>query len=130
MPRMRILSASEQETFDRPPLFDHKQRKQFFSFSRALLDIARTLRTPSSQIGFLLLCGYFKATKRFFLPQDFHGRDVEAAAKILSLSAGDFAPEDYVKTTRIRHQKSVLECYGFKPGQTHEIQALLSSLFK
>ena len=28
MPRMRILSPSEQEAFDRPPLFDHRERKQ------------------------------------------------------------------------------------------------------
>jgi TnpA family transposase len=112
---MRILSASEQETFDKPPLFDHKQRKQFFSFPKALLDIARRLRTPNGQIGFLLLCGYFKATKRFFLPQDFHKRDVEVVAKILGLSACNFTFADYVKTTKIRHQKSILEFYGFKP---------------
>ncbi len=94
MPRMRILSASEQEIFDKPPLFDHKQRKQFFSFSKALLDITRRLRTPNGQIGFLLLCGYFKATKRFFLPQDFHERDVEVVAKILGLYAWNFSFAD------------------------------------
>lgn len=115
MPRMRILSASEQEAFDKPPLFNHEQRKQFFAFPNALLDIARGLRTPTGQIGFLLLCGYFKATKRFFLPQDFHGRDVEAAAKALNLSAREFADEAYVKTTRIRHQQWILAFYGFKP---------------
>ena len=115
MPRMRILSAGEQEAFDKPPLFDHEQRKQHFSFPNALLDIAGTLRTPGSQIGFLLLCGYFKATKRFFLPQDFRTRDIEAAARVLGLLAGDFSPEDYVKTTRIRHQKCILDFYGFKP---------------
>jgi len=112
---MRILSEGEQEAFDKPPLFDHEQRKQFFSFPNALLDIAKGLRTPTGQIGFLLLCGYFKATKRFFLPQDFHRRDVEAAARILNLSAGNFAGEEYVKTTRIRHQQWILAFYGFKP---------------
>ena len=30
MVRMRILTASEQEALDKPPLFDHKERKQFF----------------------------------------------------------------------------------------------------
>lgn len=51
MARMRILTASEQATFDKPPLFDHEQRKQFFSFPKPLLEMAHTLRTPSSQIG-------------------------------------------------------------------------------
>ena len=83
MPRMRILTASEQEAFDTPPLFDHRERKRYFAFSIALLDIARTFRTPSSQIGFLVMCGYFKATKKFFLPNDFNERDLVTAAKVL-----------------------------------------------
>lgn len=57
MPRMRILTASEQETFDRPPVFDHRERKQYFSLPKGLMDIATTLRSPISQIGFLLMCG-------------------------------------------------------------------------
>ena len=81
MPRMRILTANEQGVFDKPPLFDHRERKQFFSAPKALMDIAATLRTPDSQIGFLLMCGYFKATKRFYLPQDFCERDIEAITR-------------------------------------------------
>ena len=78
MPRMRILSTQEQEDFDRPPVFGYAERKQMFSLPKSLLETARTLRTSSSQIGFLLMCGYFRASKRFFLPQDFHARDIEA----------------------------------------------------
>jgi len=73
---MQILTTKEQENFNKPPLFDHIQRKQFFDFPRKLLDIACSLRNPTNQIGFLLLSGYFRATKRFFLPQDFHERDI------------------------------------------------------
>ena len=124
MPRMRILTASEQEAFDKPPLFTYEQRKQFFSFPNSLLDIAKTWRTTSSHIGFLLLSGYFKATKRFFLPQDFHPQDIDAVAKILNLSPGSFSSDDYGKTTRIRHQKSILESYGFKPFDRNAEAAL------
>ena len=113
MPRMRILTANEQEAFDKPPLFDHEQRKLLFSFPKALMEIASSLRTPDSQIGFLLLCGYFKATKRFFLPQDFHPRDIEAVSKVLDYQTNDFLPGSYVKTTRQRHQRLILEFYGF-----------------
>ncbi len=115
MPRMRILSASEQEAFDKPPLFDYEQRKQFFSFPKSLLKTANALRTPGSQIGFLLLCGYFKATKRFFLPQDFLQRDIEAVSKLLNHHVDTFLVDSYAKTTRQRHQKLILEFYGFTP---------------
>lgn len=55
MPRMRFLTANEQEVFDKPPLFDHRERKQFFSFSKGVMDTAATLRTPGGQIGFVLM---------------------------------------------------------------------------
>lgn len=115
MPRMRILSANEQEAFDKPPLFDHRERKQFFSLPKALTDAAATMRTPSSQIGFLVMCGYFKATKRFYLPQDFQERDIEFVAHQLDQGDAVFRPGKYTETTRLRHQKRILEFYGFRP---------------
>jgi len=60
---MRILTANEQQAFDKPPLFDHRDRKKYFDLPKRLMDIAKSLRTPGGQIGFLLMCGYFKATK-------------------------------------------------------------------
>ncbi len=92
MPRMRILTTQEQKDFDFPPVFNHADRKQVFSFPKSLLQAALALRTSSNQIGFLLMCGYFKASKRFFLSNDFHLRDIEAVARILNKSPSDFIP--------------------------------------
>lgn len=89
-------------------------RKQFFDFPKKLLNIAIGLRTPGGQIGFLLMCGYFKATKRFYRPQDFHGRDIEAVAKLVGLGDIDFSHEIYAKQTRARHQQLILDFYGFR----------------
>lgn len=113
MPRMRILTTNEQELFDRPPLFNHCDRKRFFDLPKGLLDIADSLRTPSGQIGFLLMCGYFKATKRFFQPHDFHERDVDAVARALALQSVDFSADAYAKQTRARHQQIILDFHGF-----------------
>lgn len=114
MPRMRILSTQEQEDFDCPPVFGHAERKRMFSLPKSLLETARGLRTLNSQIGFLLMCGYFRASKRFFLPRDFHERDIEFIAGLLHLSASDFEPDSYTETTRLRHQRKVLDFYGFR----------------
>ena len=115
MPRMRILSSSEQNAFDQPPVLDHKERKRFFDLPKALIDKAGGLRTPVSKVGFLLMCGYFKAAKRFYRPQYFHETDIDVAAKLLELPGTDFAPETYAKQTRLRHQKLILDFYGFAP---------------
>ena len=115
MPRMRILTASEQEVFDKPPLLDHRERKQAFDLPQGLMDIAASLRTPDTRIGFVLVCGYFRVARRFYSPQDFHERDIQAAATMLGLKASGFSPDRYAKQTRTRHQQIVLDFHGFVP---------------
>lgn len=124
MARMRILSNNEQDAFDKPPLFDHKERKQFLILPKGLMDIVDGLRTPESQIGFLLMCGYFKATKRFYQPQDFRDRDIAAAMRQLNLPDSAFDPTQYTETTRLRHQRQVLDFYGFLPFDQSASDAL------
>lgn len=137
MPRMQILTTQEQEDFDKPPLFDHIQRKQFFDLPQKLLNVARSLRNPVNQIGFLLLCGYFRANKRFFLPQDFHERDIAVVAEMLGYSASEFIVSSYSKGSKTRHQQIIAEYYGFKTFDTaakamikHEIDSCASHYLK
>ena len=78
MPRMRILNTSEQTGIERPPVFTSSERKQHFDFSQPVLDMAEGLRGKTNQVGFLLAYGYFRATKRFFLPHDFYARDIDS----------------------------------------------------
>ena len=115
MARMRILTANEQQAFDKPPLFDHLDRKKYFDLPKGLMGIAQSLRTPGGQIGFLLMCGYFKATRRFYKPQDFKERDVDAVARMVGLQSSEFIPDTYAKQTRQRHQKIILDFHGFTP---------------
>lgn len=60
------------------------------------------------------MCGYFKATKRFFLAHDFHERDIAVVANILNYPAHAFIVQNYKKASRIRHQKIITEYYGFQ----------------
>ena len=115
MPRMQILSSSEQEAFDAPPVFDFRERKRCFDPPKPLIDIATELRSPAGQIGFLVMCAYFKAAKTFYNPRDFHAPDIEAAAKLLGLTGLEFSPATYPKQTRVRHRKLILDFYGFMP---------------
>ena len=137
MPRMRILSLAEQEAFETPPDFNSIQRKQYFDFTKPILKIANGLRNPTNRIGFLLSCGYFKASKRFFAPQDFYTRDIECVAQGLEMSANDFIPEGYTETTRRRHLRTILDLYRFQKFEDkaktfiqQEIEVLVRSHLK
>jgi hypothetical protein len=108
---MRILSASEQAAFDKPPLFGHPERTKFFAFPKAFLDMAQNMRREDHQVGFLVSCGYFRATWRFFSPVDFDPCDVAYVA--YQLGNNVTSTDAYPDRTRQRHQQRILEFYGF-----------------
>jgi hypothetical protein len=114
MPRMNVISRSEQDAFDAPPVFNSAERKQFFDFPSSLLESALHLQSLTNRIGFLLSCGYFKACKRFFRPQDYHQRDIEFVARRIGLRPEEFVAHDYVARSRRRHEKLVLDFYGYR----------------
>nr|WP_320010911.1 DUF4158 domain-containing protein [uncultured Desulfobulbus sp.] len=129
MPRMRILSATELEQFDKPPVFDARQREQFFEFSKTLLETTQNFRKPAHQVGFLVSCGYFKAAKRFFSPKDYHQRDIDHVERCLDMQHGSFNAEAYANRTRQRHELMILEFYGFRRFDYDAKQFVVTEIF-
>lgn len=114
MPRMNILNRSEQEMFDTPPVFNSGERKQFFDLPSSLLETASHLQKPESRMAFLLSCGYFKAAKKFFRPQDYHERDIEYVARQIGLPPEKYVAEAYAPRSRRRHEKLILDFYCYR----------------
>jgi len=114
MPRMKILNSVEREVFDFPPVFNSVERKRCFDFPTPLQDIATSLRTASNQLVFLLSCGYFKATKRFYPVPTFHRRDLTYVADRIAVTLEGIDLTDYPKQTMARHQAAILNFYGFR----------------
>ena len=115
MPRMRILSATDQSRLELPPVFDSIERKRHLNFSQSLMETTRSLRGHGNRIGFLLMCGYFRAARQFFSPADFHAHDIAYVARLLGASSDDYQPDTYRETTRLRHQRIILDLHGFRP---------------
>lgn len=76
MPRMKILNKLEREAFESPPHFNSAERKRFFSLPKALNGIVEGLRTPANKVFFIVMAGYFRASRKFFAKQ-FRPPDVE-----------------------------------------------------
>ena len=137
MSRMNILNKSERQMFDDPPVFNSVERKRFFNFPNSLKEKAATLRKPSTKVGFLLACGYFKAAKKLFRPEVFHQNDIVYVARILNLQSKQFASEHYVQSTRHWHQEIIMEFYGYRRFDEtslqiieHEISSMMRSQLK
>jgi hypothetical protein len=62
------------------------ERKRNLHFPMAIEQIAAVLRTPSNQLCFLVSCGYFKATHRFYPVHTFRPRDIGYVAERASIS--------------------------------------------
>ncbi|MCB9964478.1 MAG: DUF4158 domain-containing protein [Rhodospirillales bacterium] len=124
MPRMNILNKSEQEMFNAPPVFNSRERKQFFTFPESLKEKAETLRKPSTRIGFLLACGYFKATKKFFRSEEYHQNDIAYVAHKIGMDANRFSPETYEPRTRQRHEQEILEFYGYRRFDDNSLRVI------
>ena len=90
MPRMHILTPAEYAAFETPPVFTNAERQGFFAFSQRVDDLLTTFRRPTNQICFVLMLGYFKATKRFFARQ-FHEADSAYVARYLGFLPGVLA---------------------------------------
>ena len=115
MPRMKILSGSEQMLFDRPPELSAAERRRAFELPVAFWSAANDLQSASGKIGFLVSAGYFRAARRFFLTSDFHDRDIEYVAARLGIEASGFDHAAYSARTRQRHRPQILELAGFRP---------------
>jgi hypothetical protein len=100
------------------------ERKRYFDFPVGVQQIAVELRTPTNQLCFLLSCGYFKATHRFYPVQTFRPRDISYVAERSGITTEAVRLADYDKQTMARHQALILDFYGFRPFKPHG-QAIL-----
>jgi hypothetical protein len=131
---MQILTAAELKAFDTPPLLSHPQRETLFRISARLASILASLRSPTNQVGLLLTVGYFRATKRFFVPP-FSPADVVYVTKQLGYIPEQINLDAYDnKASASRHRRLTLDYLGFRPfnalarqEMTQEIRVMVRS---
>ena len=87
-------------------------RKRFFDVPVGIQALTETMRTPTNRVCFLVSCGYFRATRKFFAGQ-FHQRDIAYVARKSGVRPDQVVPNSYPRQTYLRHQKLILEFFGF-----------------
>lgn len=110
---MNILNAPEQEAYDAPPELSSGERKACFHLPHGLAGVAEALRSPTNQVCFVLACGYFRATKRFFT-KDPRPKDLDYVCSKLGIQPGEVSPAAYHRATAMRHRRLILAHYGFR----------------
>ena len=130
MPKIKIWSAKEIELYDHPPVFNSIGRKKFFTLPMALEKRVRSFYTNTNKVGFYLMYGYFKARRRFFLPQRFQSSDIEFVSKRLGLLFTDGILESYNRKTYNRHRKIILAHFGYEAFSVSKHHPLITQLME
>ena len=113
MPLLNILRKSEITGFDSPPVFNHEERKKFFSLPSGLKQFWGKLRTADKQILFILQLGYFRSRQKFFAGH-FHSDDFEFIKQKYGFSWSVIEQRAYPRPTIARQQHIILKFYGIR----------------
>jgi TnpA family transposase len=113
MPVIPILNSQDRKEFDSVPVFDSYKRKLFFRVSSQIQDILDKLRTPTTKVAFLLVLGYFKATKQFFNFM-FHTQDIQYICTKLGISISTIDLKTYSRQKFAHHKGIIIELTSWK----------------
>lgn len=115
MARLVVLDETARREFERPPSFNHAQRKLFFEIAAWLRPQLRGLDTPTNRLGFALQWGYFRASGRFFKPATFAPGDILFVARQLKVDPLAINLRHYQRNTLNRHRQMIRQALGFTP---------------
>ena len=112
MPRLKILSVSEQNEFDSPPILSGDSRKSHFRFNQIVQEMVKPIKGNSHRIGFVLMFYYFKIVQKFFSPKLFYYQDIDYVSRQLKIL--DFKSDSFHldKHSFRRYKSKILEYYG------------------
>jgi len=121
MTKLAILTPKEQRAFDAPPKFHKIDRPRYFSISPEIRRLGfNRLRTDINRVGFILQLGYFRASGKFFVTEDFRKRDIQYVCSVLDINKKiDILL--YSETSRKNHRDTILSLSGWTlPDESHD----------
>lgn len=116
MPRLSILTTKEQKEFDKPPAFKSEDRKKYFNIDGKLRSLIKNIKSTTNRICMVIQWGYFRATGRFFMINDFRSADVKFVSRLLDINYTEIDLVDYrdKRKTYRKQQLSILKLLNFQ----------------
>ncbi len=121
---IKILNKSEIEEFESAPNFSASERKKYLYISDWIQSNISDYENNTNKICFVLMFGYFRASKRFPQIKYFAEQDIEYVASRLQISTNDIELSNIPKPTISRYKKIILE------SRSISLQRKVSSIVK
>ena len=121
MTKLAILTPKEQRDFDIPPKLHKIDRPRYFEISSEIRKAGyNKLRGDVNRVGFILQLGYFRASGKFFVTEDFLKRDIQHICKVLEINK-KIDIQLYSETSRKYHRDIILSLSGWVlPDESHD----------
>lgn len=108
MTNLVILSDKERKQFDSPAMFNYAERSIYFSLDQKIIDILKSMRTPTNKVGFMLQFGHFKSHRKFYINSQFNKQNINHIVQSLNLDSSKVDIEQYSKNIRLEHRIKIL----------------------
>ena len=112
--RYQFLNNSDVKEFDNPREIDSEKRSLFFQSTLK----SKALKKTETQIGFILLRGYFLLHNKFFSTDRFKREDIKYVCRLLSFNQeeiiNDYSYRWYKGSTVRSHKSKILKEQGFR----------------
>jgi TnpA family transposase len=110
---IKILNKSEIEAFESVPNFSASERKKYFYISDWIQSNIADFENDANKICFVLMFGYFRASKNFPLIKYFSQKDIEYVTNKLCLDSEDKELKNIERWRISRYKKVILEYFGY-----------------
>jgi len=128
MAKLEILTPSEQITFDSPPNFSKAEQTKHFYLPTELQLWLKTVNTPTNQVGFILLWGYYQSSSRFFQPTQFLQNDIKAICKQQNIPYEQIQFSSYAQRTFNNHKQTIRQHLKLQPFDDNAQNFFLQSI--
>jgi TnpA family transposase len=114
MRQMQVLPDYEAKQFDLAPKLNKSEREHFFTLDTVMATKVNKARGDINKIGLILQYGYFRASGKFYLSNQFHAGDIRYVARHLKIDVVKLFHKQYVEKSRRNHKKIILHALGYK----------------
>jgi len=121
----KILSSNEIREFDEPPVFKSEDRKFFFDVPKFIENDFSEIRTDLNKLVFILLMGYFKCCKKFFIPNTFNRKDINYVINKFNLDIKEPNLEKFNRMNFLRYKDIILKNFAVFPFDEKAKQLLI-----
>lgn len=114
MTKLVILSEKERALFDLPAKFNFAERSIYFALDQKVLDMLKSIRTPTNKVGFMLQYGHFKSHGKFYTSDQFSKQNISHIIQQLNLDYKEVDIEKYSNNILLEHRIKILAYFKWK----------------